>query len=75
MWLPVRQYRCFPLDHAEYDESSFGHVHRELEVDPDHTAFITVDLWNAGWEEEPLHHVAGDHGNPHGGCGRLRRCL
>jgi nicotinamidase-related amidase len=54
MLLPVRQYRCHPPDRGEYVESAFGYVERTLEVDPAHTALITVDLWNTGWEAEPL---------------------
>jgi len=52
--LPVRQYRCHPLPGQEYDEASFGHVHREIELDPAATALVTVDLWNMGFEPEPL---------------------
>jgi nicotinamidase-related amidase len=54
MRLPVRQYRCYPLAGAEYDESQFGYVERTLELDPTHTALITVDLWDMGWHDEPL---------------------
>ncbi|MCE5240766.1 hypothetical protein LLH23_20075 [bacterium] len=52
--LPVRQYRCVALPGQAHDETNFGHVHREIELDPTATAFVTVDLWNMGWEEEPL---------------------
>jgi nicotinamidase-related amidase len=52
--LPVRQYRCYPLPGQECDEASFGHVHRTLELDPAATALVTVDLWNMGFEPEPL---------------------
>jgi len=52
--LPVRQYRCYALPGQEHDEANFGHVHREIELDPAATAFVTVDLWNTGWEDEPL---------------------
>jgi nicotinamidase-related amidase len=54
MLLPIRHYRCYPLPGAPHDEASFGYAHRDLEVDPAHTAFVTVDLWNMGWEAEPL---------------------
>ena len=52
--LPIRQYRCYPLPGQEYDERNFGHVHRELELDPASTALVTVDLWNMNSEPEPL---------------------
>jgi nicotinamidase-related amidase len=52
--LPIRQYRCHPLPGQEYDERNFGHVHRELELDPTATALVTVDLWNMNSEPEPL---------------------
>jgi nicotinamidase-related amidase len=52
--LPIRQYRCHPLPGMEYDERNFGHVHRELELDPAATALVTVDLWNMNSEPEPL---------------------
>ncbi len=52
--LPVRQYRYHALPGQEYDEASFGHVQREIELDPAATALVTVDLWNMGWEDEPL---------------------
>ena len=52
--LPIRQYRCYALPGQEYDEANFGHVHREIELDPAATALVTVDLWNMGFEPEPL---------------------
>lgn len=52
--LPIRQYRCYPLPGQEYDERHFGHVLRELELDPAATALVTVDLWNMNSEPEPL---------------------
>jgi len=52
--LPVRQYRVYTPPGTPYDEANFGHVHREIELDPAATAFVTLDLWNMGWEEEPL---------------------
>lgn len=54
MRLPVRQYRCYPLPGADYDEASFGYVERALELDAARTALITIDLWNTGWGDEPL---------------------
>ena len=54
MRLPVRQYRCYPLPGQDYDESNFGYVYRELDLDPAATAFVTVDLWNMNCEREPL---------------------
>ncbi len=52
--LPVRQYRCVALPGQAHEEANFGHVHREIELDPVATAFVTVDLWNMGWAQEPL---------------------
>lgn len=54
MLLPVRHYRCYALPGQEWDEANFGHVSREVELDPAATAFVTVDLWNMGWLPQPL---------------------
>lgn len=52
--LPIRQYRVYTAPGQPHDEANFGHVHRELELDLASTAFVTLDLWNMGWEDEPL---------------------
>ena len=52
--LPVRQYRVYVQPGQEYEEANFGHVHREIELDPATTAFVTLDLWDMGWKKEPL---------------------
>ncbi len=54
MRLPIRHYRCYPLEGEEYDEANFGYASREIDLDPRATAFIMIDLWNMGWEAEPL---------------------
>ncbi len=53
MDLPARRQRCFaPED--DYDEAHFGPVSVPLTIDPARSAFVTIDLWNMGWSDEPL---------------------
>lgn len=53
MILPTRRYRCFAPD-GDYDEAHFGPVTVPMIIDPAQAAFVTIDLWNTGWSDEPL---------------------